>query len=149
MSDTIKKITKRQQYNVLLNLVDYAEEHGAQLHDEDTEITFDTLRDFINHEIELLDSRAASAQKRAEEKREKGDILRENVYNVLSDDTYMTIDEIVTAVNDPDVTRNMVTSRLTQLIKLNRVVKDTISVDAGDGKSKKAVAYIKNVNIEA
>lgn len=134
-----KKITKKEQYNVLLDLINYAENAGATL---DTEATYDDLRTFVNHEIELLDNKAAAAQKRAAEKKVEGDALREEVLNVLSDTNYMTIDQIVTALNNPDVTRNMVTSRLTQLGKLDKVEKDSIAVGAGEGtKSRKVSAY--------
>lgn len=133
-----KKITKKEQYNILLGILDFAENQGASI-----EVGFDTLRDFVNHEIELLDGKAAAAQKRAAAKKEEGDALREEVYGVLSDNEYMTIDQIVDALGNPDVTRNMVTSRLTQLGKLDRVEKDTVPVESGaeGGKTRKVSAY--------
>lgn len=134
-----KKITKKEQYNVLLGLIDYAEEAGAAI---DGDVTYDGLREFVNHEIELLDSKAAAAQKRAAAKKEEGDALREEVYNTLSDTEYMTIDQIVDAIGNPDVTRNMVTSRLTQLGKQDRIEKDQISAGGGEGaKTRKVSAY--------
>ena len=134
-----KKITKKEQYNILLDILEYAENAGATI---DGDVTYDDLRGFVNHEIELLDSKAAAAQKRAAAKKEEGDALREEVFSVLSDTDFMTIDQIVTAINNPDVTRNMVTSRLTQLGKLYRVEKDSVSAGTGEGgKSRKVSAY--------
>lgn len=132
-----KKITKKEQYNVLLGLIDYAETAGAAVEG----VTYDELRAFVNHEVELLDSKAAAAQKRAAAKKEEGDALREEVLNVLSDTEYMTIDQIVAALNNPDVTRNMVTSRLTQLGKIDAIEKDQVATETSGGKSRKVSAY--------
>lgn len=137
MNSNKTKITKREKYNALIELLNFAEDHGATLSED---ITFGTLYDFVHKEIELLDGKAAAAQKRAAAKREEGDALREEVYNALSDETYMTIDEIVEALANPNVTRNMVTSRLTQLNNLERVDKDQVSVESGD-KTRKVSAY--------
>lgn len=132
-----KKITKKEYYNAVLALVDAAEATGVTLPEG---MTYEGMTTFVNHEIELLDGKAAAAAARAAAKREQGDALREQVYATLSDDEFMTIDQIVAAIGDPEVTRNMVTSRLTQL--KDRVIKDSISVGAEDGgKARKVSAY--------
>lgn len=138
-----KKITKRDNYTTLLDIIDLADDNNFEI--GDGSITFDALRDFINNEITLLDNKAAAAKKRAAEKRAEGDDLRENVYNSLSTTDYMTIDEIVELLklDNPDVSRNMVTSRLTQLINLGRAEKDTTTVKptTEGGKSRKVTTY--------
>lgn len=143
MSTNRNRITKKDQYNALTSLIDYAESNGATI---DGDITFDGLREFIAHEIELLDAKTAAAQKRAAEKKQKGDALREEIYNTLSDTDFMTIDQIVEAINDPNVTRNMVTSRLSQLNSLGSVEKTMATIEgSGDVKTRKATAYRKLV----
>lgn len=139
MSNT-KKITKKDSYNALLAAVDYVEGAGYSF---DEGITADSLREFINHEIELLNNKAVAAQKRAATKKQEGDALREKVLNVLSETELMTIDEIVDVMDDPDVTRNMVTSRLGQLGEkgTNQVVKEMVSVDTNGAKARKVAAY--------
>lgn len=139
MSANTKKITKKEQLTTLRDIVDLAEENGFEV----TGTTFNELRGFIDNEITLLDNKAAAAKERAAKKREEGDQLRERVYDVLNTESYMTIAEIVSAIDDPDVSPAMVTSRLTQLSKLDRVEKDSISVASATegGKSKKLSAY--------
>lgn len=140
-----KKITKKEQYNTLLEILQAAEKH-IEL---DGEISYAMLRDFITHEIELLDNKAAAAQERAAKKKAEGDELREKVLNVLDTEDFMTPDAIVEVLGDPDVTRNMVISRLTQLGEkgTNQVEKTEISVPASTegGKNRKAVAYRRKV----
>ena len=131
---TSKTITKREQYNILTEVLGFAQANGYTLPEG---VTYDTLVDFCAHEVELLDSKAASAKERAAKKREEGDALRETVYGVLSDTEAMTIDAIVSAINDPTVTRNMVTSRLGQLAKADRVEKDSVTTD----DKRKIAAY--------
>lgn len=139
MSATTKKITKKELYTIMLDVLDKAEAGGIA---PDEKASYEDLRNFVGHEIELLDGKAAAAQKRAAAKKEEGDALREEVFNALSDTEFMTIDAIVAVIGNPDVTRNMVTSRLGQLSKLDRVEKDSVSVSTGDGtKSRKASAY--------
>lgn len=135
---TTKKITKKEMYTALLAVLDYAEDAGLALSDD---ITYEGLRGFTNHEIELLDAKTAAAQKRAAQKKADGDELREKVFSVLSTDDFMPIADIVKALDDPDVSAQMVTSRLTQLHKLNRVERDMVPTTTSDGKTKKLSAY--------
>ena len=58
---------------------------------------------FCEHEIELLDKKTAKAKERAAAKRAEGDELTEQIYNVLYDDEFMTIPEIVKALGDESV----------------------------------------------
>lgn len=141
MSDTVKKPTKKENYNMLLAILAEAESNGMTL-DPEIDITFESLKDFIEHEVELLDNKAAAAAKRAAEKKVAGDELRERIYACLSIDEFKTIKEIEDALGDPDVSAQMITARLTQLAspEVGRVEKDTVTV-GGDGKSRKLTAY--------
>ena len=138
------KITKKSQYTTILNILNNAEANGFAL---PAELDYPTLKDFVTHEIELLDNKAAAAAKRAAEKKEVGDQLRERVYNALSDSEFMTIGEIVTALNDPDISAQMVTSRLSHLNNLNRVEKDSMTVPAtGEGGKARKVSAYRRIN---
>ena len=133
--NTTKKITKRECYEALIDIV------------SKTDYAFDTISsteliDFINHEIELLNNRAATSAKRARARREEGDALRERVLEILSTDKFMTINEVTKAFNDDDITVPMVTARLTQLVKADLAEKDNITIER-NGKSKKFTAYRK------
>ena len=86
------RITKKDYYSTILDLVTLAEGNGFGLPEG---MTYDGIAEFVNHEVELLEAKAASAAKRAAAKRAAGDELREMVLNTLSDTEFMTIDDIV------------------------------------------------------
>lgn len=135
-----KKITKRENLGTLLDIVDKIEAEGFVFENED--MTCDTLREFINHEIELLDNKAAAAAKRAQAKREDGDALRAHILDLMSTEDFMTIKEIVKAIGDEDVSDQMVTARLTQAVRASLVEKEVKSVEV-NGKTKKLSCYRK------
>lgn len=135
-----KKITKRENLGTLLDIVDKIEAEGIVFENED--MTCDTLREFINHEIELLDNKAAAAAKRAQAKREEGDALRARILEIMSTEDFMTIKEIVKAIGDEDVSDQMVTARLTQAVRADLVEKEAKSVEV-NGKTKKLSCYRK------
>lgn len=136
------RITKKDYYSTILDLVTLAEGNGFGIPEG---MTYDGIAEFVNHEIELLEAKAASAAKRAAAKRAAGDELREMVLNTLSDTEFMTIDDIVAAIGNPDVTKNKVTARLTQLGDrgLGVVEKTQVTVEPSveGGKSRKVSAY--------
>lgn len=138
--NTTKKITKRDSYNALAAIVAAAADQGFVLPEG---ITFDGLNDFITHEIELLENKAAAAAKRAADKKVEGDELRDKIYNVLSDTDFTSVDSITAALGDPDVSKQMVTSRLTQLKNLGKAEAGTVTITLSDGKTRKASAYRK------
>lgn len=143
MEKNNKKPTKKANYGVMLAILDYAEKQGASIDAEG--ISYESLREFIGHEMELLDNKAAAAAKRAADKRQAGDELREKVFSVLDKEKFMTINEIVVALNDPDISAQMVTARLTQLAspEVARVEKTSVTVNASTegGKNRKVSAY--------
>lgn len=136
------RITKKDYYSTILDLMTLAEGNDFGLPEG---MTYDGIAEFVNHEIELLEAKAASAAKRAAAKRAAGDELREKVLNTLSDTEFMTIDDIVAAIGNPDVTKNKVTARLTQLGDrgLGVVEKTQVTVEptTEGGKSRKVSAY--------
>lgn len=136
---TVKKPTKKANYLTIKNILNAAKDAGIEL---DGEITYDSLNDFVDAEITLLDKKAENARTRAAQKKEDGDALRETVYSKLTEEP-MTIRSIVTAIDNPDVTDQMVTSRLTQLVDAGRVVKTMVTVapTVEGGKSKKLSGY--------
>ena len=138
---TIKKVTKKEKYLMLAAVVEAAKNAGLTI---EGPVSMDELIDFTSTEIDQLNSKAASAQKRAAARKAEGDELREHVFEVLDAENLMTIDQIVSAIGQPNVSRNMVVSRLNQLIELDRAEKDSVSVGGEGGtKSRKIVAYRK------
>ena len=87
---------------------------------------------FIDEQIAQAERKAEKARERATAKREAGDELRENIFSVLSTDTFKTIPEILEALGDEELSPAKVTARLSQLVKLERVAKEKVKTDKGD-----------------
>lgn len=128
--ETSTKITKKTQFQAIRDIL------LANSSDS-------SLISFIDHELELLDNRSLTASKRAEKKRLEGDALRSTVYNALSSTDPLTIPEITTAIEDPNVTEPMVRARLSQLVKQGLVNKTTKEVPVPGDNSRKLTAYTK------
>lgn len=128
----MEKMTKRDCLNALYEIVVNADVENG-----------DTLMEFIEKELAQLDKRRDAAAKRAEKKKETSDALTEEIYGLLTD-TPMTIDEIVLALDNEDVTTNKVAARLGKLIKADRVVKEAVRVD-----KRRKMAYRLAVEVEA
>lgn len=91
---------------------------------------------FIDHEVELLEAKAAKAAERAASKKADGDELRNAVQAVLTDEL-QTIDAITAQIDGEDVTKAKVTARLTQLVKAGVAAKDMVKTEDG----RKVTAY--------
>ena len=91
---------------------------------------------FIDHEVELLEAKAAKAAERAASKKADGDELRNAVQAVLTDEL-QTIDAITAQIEDEDITKAKVTARLTQLVKAGVATKDMVKTEDG----RKVTAY--------
>ncbi len=91
---------------------------------------------FIDHEVELLEAKAAKAAERAASKKADGDELRNAVQAVLTDEL-QTIDVITAQIDGEDVTKAKVTARLTQLVKAGVAAKDMVKTEDG----RKVTAY--------
>ena len=125
---TTEKITSRDNYMRILDIL-------ADVPDSDD------LVDFCNHQIELLDKRAAKARETAAAKREAADPIMDAVLAVLTTEP-QTIEDVVAAMDNSDYTIAKVRYRLTQLEKDERVVKSDVTIPGGEGqKSRKVKAY--------
>lgn len=91
---------------------------------------------FIDHEVELLEAKAAKAAERAASKKADGDELRNAVQAVLTDEL-QTIDAITAQIDGEDITKAKVTARLTQLVKAGVATKDMVKTE----DSRKVTAY--------
>jgi hypothetical protein len=144
MDNKTPKITKKDCFATITAVLNAAKDAGITL---DGDITYDTLFDFVTHENDLLDAKAVAAQKRAAQRKVDGDALRERIYNVLSDTDFMTITDILNALDDEDISAQMATARLTQLAspEVGKVEKGSVTIPAVNdgGKSRKVTTYRK------
>lgn len=118
MENTVKK-TKIMYFTELREMVMAAVEDQAQQ---------DELLEFIDKQIMTLEKRKIAAAERAEKKRVESDALTDAIFAEIGDEL-ITVDEIVAALDDEDVTRNKVTARLGKLVKAEKITKEPVKVD--------------------
>lgn len=119
------KITKKDWYAQIRAVVEASDNEQKE-----------GILGFIDHEVELLEAKAAKAAERAASKKADGDELRNAVQAVLTDEL-QTIDAITAQIDGEDVTKAKVTARLTQLVKAEVATKDMVKTEDG----RKVTAY--------
>lgn len=97
--------------------------------------------DFIQHEVDMLNSRTQKAKEKREQKRAEADALKDKIYSVLTDELQTSADilEQVSA-DDESVTRSKVTARLTKLVNEGKVERADVKVDKKRVKGYRLVA---------
>ena len=119
------KITKKDWYAQIRVIVEESDNEQKE-----------GILGFIDHEVELLEAKAAKAAERASSKKADGDELRNAVQAVLTNDL-QTIDAITAQIEGEDITKAKVTARLTQLVKAGVATKDMVKTEDG----RKVTAY--------
>ena len=135
MDNTVKK-TKIMYFTELREMV------MAAVTDQEQQ---NELVDFIDKQIDALEKRKVAAAERAEKKKAESDVLTEEIFALISDEL-ITVDEIVVALDNEDVTRNKVTARLGKLVKAGRIAKETVKVD---GNKRMAYRLADAINEDA
>lgn len=120
-----KKITKRDNFNAIIEVL--------------TDAGREDLAKVIEHEIELLDNKAAKAKATAAKKKTEGDALRDAVQAVLTDEL-QTIADVTAKVEGDEITSAKVQFRLNALVGAGIASKEQVVVGEGDSK-RKLMAY--------
>ena len=118
MENAVKK-TKAMYFSELREMVMMAVEDQAQQ---------DELVEFIDKQLETLEKRKKAAAERAEKKKAESDAMTDAILAQIGDEL-ITVDEIVIALDNEEVTRNKVTARLGKLVKAGMIVKETVKVE--------------------
>ena len=127
-----KKITKAEMFNSIKELI----ANSAEISEETRAAYFE----FIDKELASLEKRKESAQKRAAAQKEASDALTEDILAVVKDAVdVVLVDDIVKALDNSEVTRNKVTSRLGKLVNSGLVTKEIIKVDGSRKMGYKVV----------
>ena len=139
------KMTKRNMYDALVNFANGGE-MSYVAGEETMVVTMEALKIFAEHEIELLDKKAAKAKSTASKKKAEGDALSVAIEGVLTDEfqTIAEITEAVQATGFADVTAAKVSYRLNALAAegAGKAEKGELTIKGADGKkARKAVAY--------
>ena len=131
---TTKKITKKDNLNAILKLIEAAAEANIEGFD------FDEIKTYAENEIDNLDKRAAKAKERAAAKKAEVDTLKDQVFAALNTETFTIINDIVAAIGDEDVTPGKVSSRLKTLRAENKVESQDVKVDKRTVKGYRVIA---------
>lgn len=137
----MKKITKRENYEMLLTLLPEMLNAGMIDSAEDAQ-----LAEFLNKELAALDKRAANAKKYASKKKAEADALMELVNSILNEhEGAMTIPEIVAKANelDPEIqaTPQKLTYRLNKLVEDGLATKEQVSIKTEGKPARKVNSY--------
>ena len=129
------KITKRERYESVIELVKLAEENGFEGFD------LEGIAAFAQAEIDSLERKAVKAKERAADKKAEGDALVDVIKGVLTDE-FQTLADIAAQIEGEDVTVGKVSYRLNAMFKAGEVEKGEVELVPEDGgKKRKVVAY--------
>ena len=136
METTTQKITKR---TILAQIDEIVEFIVAEEFDLDVDV--DAIRNYIENEILLLDKKAAQSKARHDQERAKGDELRDRVYALIKPEVQV-LNDLLTALNDNEVSQQKVTARISQLVKMGKVVREEVVIPAtASTKARKITGY--------
>ena len=126
MATTDVKITKKDNFNILYDLVSNA---GL---DKETE---DRLHGFIDHELELISMRAEKSKKYQKEHRASDDAMSADIMQVLTDaDQPLSVSDIANKIDG--ATAQKVVYRLGKLFKNDAITKDTQTIKTDNGNKR-------------
>ena len=111
-----KKMTKKEMFGLLLELLETAEVAER-----------DELKNFVAHEIEMIENKAEKAKTYKRKKAQ--DVLKEQIYTKLDIFEFRTIHDIVSDFDDADITAAKVSARLTSLVKEGVAIKEEIKIE--------------------
>ena len=111
-----KKMTKKEMFGLLLGLLETAEVAER-----------DELKNFVAHEIEMIENKAEKAK--TYKRKKAADVLKEQIYTKLDVLEFRTIHDIVSDFNDADITAAKVSARLTSLVKEGVAIKEEIKIE--------------------
>lgn len=127
------KITKRDCYNTLRNLVENT------MFAADAEIGADKLLEFIDHEVDLMTQRAEKSKKYQKEHKASVDELAVKIWDTVSTaEAPMAVADIVKAIDG--ATPQKVVYRLAQYCDAGKIQKDTQTLK-GDNGTKRVTYY--------
>ena len=111
-----KKMTKKEMFGLLLELLETAEVAER-----------DELKNFVAHEIEMIENKAEKAK--TYKRKKTADVLKEQIYTKLDALEFRTIHDIVSDFDNADITAAKVSARLTSLVKEGVAIKEEIKIE--------------------
>lgn len=130
------KMTKRDYFNSLRTLVLDSASAGSLENDVATGMV-----DFIEHELELLDKRAAKAKTYA--KKAKADPMADAIYDIVANaEEALSAEDILSKLDESlDATKAKVSARCSAFVRSEAFAKDTVSVKEEGKAARKLTVY--------
>ena len=94
----------------------------------ETIVTAEQINDFLDKSIAQIDNRLEKEKERRAAKKAENDEVLDQVKAVLTS-TPQKVNEIVAAIDNPEITPARVVVRLATLVRAGEVVKDEVKVD--------------------
>lgn len=113
---TTKKITKKDKFEMLRGFIPTDFEQ------------YDTLIEFIDNEIAMIDKKADKARARAEIAKAEGDEMRAVIESALTDE-WQSIASILEVIGNEEFTKGKVSARLGALVKQGVAEKESQVID--------------------
>lgn len=110
------KITKKEKFEMLRGFIPADFEQ------------YDTLIEFIDNEIAMIDKKADKARARAEIAKAEGDEMRAVVESALTDE-WQSIASILEVIGNEEFTKGKVSARLGALVKQGIVEKESQTIE--------------------
>ena len=111
-----KKMTKKEMFGLLLGLLETAEVAER-----------DELKNFVAHEIEMIENKAEKAK--TYKRKKTADVLKEQIYTKLDVLEFRTIHDIVSDFDNADITAAKVSARVSSLVKEGLAIKEEIKIE--------------------
>ncbi len=126
----MKKVTKREMFEAMKAYI----ETGA------CEVDVEAMVKFCEDELVALDKKNEKARERAAVKKAEADVLTDKITAVLTDE-FQTIADIVSCIEDEEVTASKVTYRLTKLVEAETVEKTQLTIPVEGGRARRIQGY--------
>lgn len=127
------KVTRAQMFAEIKAVVEASDVAGKE-----------EMIKFIDHQVELIASKAEKAKAKAATKKAEADEMEQAVAAVLTAEL-QTVDEIVAQVEGEEVTKAKVVARLKRLVDAGVAEKDSVKVE----KSKRVAYRLADAAAEA
>lgn len=123
---TTNKVTEAMVLTAVRAMVENGVDFG-------TEVSAEDVIAYCDKKMAQAAAKAEKAKEKRAEKSAANDELKERIFALLTDEP-MLVDDIVAAIGDEEVTKGKVVSRLTALVKEERVTKSEVKVEGSKGK---------------
>lgn len=128
-------MTKITERDILANLITLAETGSCELTPED-------IKTYAEKKLASLERRSETEKARRAAKAAANDELTETIFNMLTDEP-MSAEDILEKLNDEELTKGKVVSKLTKLFKTDRIVKSKARSKNEDGKTVEKTMYAR------